>query len=389
MFTGLIQEVGRVTRIEQTGGKRRITINAEQTSRELKTGESVAVSGVCLTALDITDGTFSADLAAETWARTSFSRLRDGAKVNLELPLAANGRLGGHIVQGHVDGTGVFLGLEPIAGAQDFWLHIEIPVELKNYLVFKGSVAIEGVSLTVARLEGNKLTIAIIPHTCERTNVPSLQPGDPVNIETDIIAKYLERWVGPGSHNGLYGLNGQNGHSGESAGPIESIPEHPEKPAELPRTSAGSLNAHGRRFGIVVSRFNAVITERLLEGALDALRRAGAQDEDISIVRVPGAWEIASAARLLAHTGRVEAIICLGCLIRGETLHYEVIANEVGRAIGQSSQETEIPHAFGVLTCDTLEQALDRAGLKLGNKGFDAALAAIEMANLRKCVGPG
>lgn len=195
MFTGLVEEVGRITSIKEIDGKRRITVAARNVTREIKIGDSVAVSGVCLTAVDVKPDSFGADLAAETWTRTSFSRLTEGASVNLELPLRADGRMGGHMVQGHVDGTGKFLGLEPIPGAQDFWLHIEVPAELEKYLVFKGSIAIEGISLTVARLEGNRVTIAIIPHTCEMTNLPSLKPGDPVNIETDIVAKYLEKWM--------------------------------------------------------------------------------------------------------------------------------------------------------------------------------------------------
>lgn len=151
-------------------------------------------------------------------------------------------------------------------------------------------------------------------------------------------------------------------------------------------TREGKLDATGLRFAIVVGRFNAFITERLLAGAQDALHRLGAVAQDIAIVRVPGSFEIPAAARMLAKARKHDAIICLGCLIRGETAHYEVIANEVTRGIGQSAQETGVPHAFGVLTCDTLEQAIDRSGLKSGNKGSDAALAAVEMARLQSSV---
>jgi 6,7-dimethyl-8-ribityllumazine synthase len=151
----------------------------------------------------------------------------------------------------------------------------------------------------------------------------------------------------------------------------------------------GDLSAEGMRFAIVAARWNAVITDRLLDGALDALLRSGAARRHIEIVRVPGAWEVPAAARTLAERvnskgGPVDAIITLGCLIRGETAHYEAIYNEVARGIGQSQQETGIPHAFGVLTCETLEQALHRAGVKAGNKGFEAAVAAIEMVSLRR-----
>ncbi len=161
---------------------------------------------------------------------------------------------------------------------------------------------------------------------------------------------------------------------------IEAPPEPPVPAIE------GGLSARGKRFAIVVSRFNAFITERLFQSAYDALLRSDASREDISLVRVPGAFEIPSAARALAQTGKYDAIICIGCLLRGDTAHYDVIANEVTRGIGQSAQDTGVPHAFGVLTCDTLEQAIDRAGLKGGNKGFEAALAAVEMANLKKAV---
>ena len=145
----------------------------------------------------------------------------------------------------------------------------------------------------------------------------------------------------------------------------------------------GDLSATGKRFAIVVARWNAVITDRLLQGALDALFRSGAKKDDVEIVRVPGAWEIPSAARTLAESKRFAGIITLGVLLRGETAHYEAIYNEVSRGIGQSQQETGVPHAFGVLTCETLEQALDRAGLKAGNKGFEAGIAAIEMASIQ------
>lgn len=156
-----------------------------------------------------------------------------------------------------------------------------------------------------------------------------------------------------------------------------------------PLAVEGDLSASGRRFAIVVARWNSLITDRLLQGSMDALQRSGCARGDIEIVRVPGAWEIPSAARTLAETGRFHALITLGVLLRGETAHYEAIYNEVARGIGQSQQETGVPHAFGVLTCETLEQALDRAGLKAGNKGFEAAIAAIEMASVGEKLAAG
>ena len=195
MFTGIVEEVGRVTSIKQRGENRRITIAAEHAPKELKTGDSVSVSGVCLTALDIQAGSFAADLAPETWARTSFSRLRKDARVNLELPMKADGRFGGHIVQGHVDGVGRLIALERIADSENWWLHLELPPEVEKYTVYKGSITIEGISLTVASLERSRCTIAVIPHTVEMTNLSSLKPGDAVNLEADVIAKYVEKMM--------------------------------------------------------------------------------------------------------------------------------------------------------------------------------------------------
>lgn len=195
MFTGIVEEVGRVTHIEEQGENRRITITADRTPKELGTGNSVSVSGVCLTALDIKPGSFCADLAPETWVRTSFSRIHEGALVNLELPMKADGRFGGHIVQGHVDGVGKLISFERIADSENWWLEIELPDEVEKYTVYKGSISIEGISLTVAKLEKNRCTIAIIPHTVGMTNLHSLKAGDPVNLEADLIAKYVEKMM--------------------------------------------------------------------------------------------------------------------------------------------------------------------------------------------------
>jgi|SRR5579864_3768657 len=157
-----------------------------------------------------------------------------------------------------------------------------------------------------------------------------------------------------------------------------------QKNLPLENAVAGDLNARGLHFGIVVARWNSFITERLLQGALDALLRNGCRTGDITVVRVPGSFEIPSQARSMAETAKYDAIITLGCLIRGETTHYEHISREVTRGIGQSAQETGVPHTYGVLTCENLEQALDRAGLKAGNKGYEAAVSAIEMVSLKK-----
>lgn len=146
----------------------------------------------------------------------------------------------------------------------------------------------------------------------------------------------------------------------------------------------GEFDAAGLRFGIVVSRFNSFITERLLAGALDALKQSGAADDRIQIVRIPGSFEIPIAAKKLAVTGRFDSLICIGCVLRGETSHYDYVASETARGIQLAQLDTGVPMIFCVLTCDTLEQAIDRAGLKSGNKGYDSGLAAVEMASLSR-----
>jgi riboflavin synthase len=203
MFTGLIENVGSIVSVEKRDGSQRITISSPEIAAKLHTGDSVAVSGVCLTALDLAPPIFHADLAAETVARTSLSALAPGSKVNLELPTPAGTPLGGHVVQGHVDGTGTLLSLTPVdANADlqlaDWWLRIAVPPAISRYVVEKGSIAIEGISLTVARfelatLEGDIVSVAIIPHTYAATNLHTLKAGQPINLEADVLLKFAEQ----------------------------------------------------------------------------------------------------------------------------------------------------------------------------------------------------
>jgi riboflavin synthase len=203
MFTGLIESVGSIVSIEKREGSQRITIESPEIAAKLQTGDSVAVSGVCLTALDIAAPIFHADLAAETVARTSLTTLAPGSKVNLELPTPAGTPLGGHVVQGHVDGTGTLLSLAPVDSnadpeVADWWLRIVVPPSISRYIVEKGSIAIEGISLTVARFEldtteGDVVSVAIIPHTYAATNLHTLKPGQPINLEADVLMKFAEK----------------------------------------------------------------------------------------------------------------------------------------------------------------------------------------------------
>jgi riboflavin synthase len=204
MFTGLIETTGTLLAVTPTEGATRITIAAPTLTSRLNTGDSIAVNGVCLTALSIEPNAFpprfSADLAAETLARTTLSYLRPDAVLNLELPTPAGSPLGGHVVQGHVDGTATLIALDPItpdAPQTDWRLRIRLPDALTRYVVPQGSITIEGISLTVASIITNEVEVAIIPHTYQATSLRTLTPGSLLNIEVDVLSKYAERHQSP------------------------------------------------------------------------------------------------------------------------------------------------------------------------------------------------
>jgi riboflavin synthase len=198
MFTGIIEQTGTLVGLKSTGGVRRITVEAPGLAERLREGDSLGVSGVCLTALDVNPTLFYADLAQETLDKTSLGTLEPGAKVNLELPTAAGSPLGGHIVQGHVDGCGELRSLDPVISESsagfdeqttDWTLKLKVPENVRPWMVHKGSVAIEGISLTIADFDGEAISIAILPLTYWRTNLHTLKPGAPVNVEADVLVK--------------------------------------------------------------------------------------------------------------------------------------------------------------------------------------------------------
>ncbi len=195
MFTGIVEEVGKIERLEQRAAGAELRIGASIVTADAKEGDSIAVSGVCLTARNVTAGGFSADLSPETLQRTGLRTLRVGSPVNLERALLPTTRLGGHIVQGHVDGVGKVEALKEL-GDGNWWLTIAIPDAVERYCVFKGSVSIDGVSLTIASLEGRMLSVAVIPHTYAHTTMRAYTKGQPVNLEIDIVAKYVEKMMG-------------------------------------------------------------------------------------------------------------------------------------------------------------------------------------------------
>ncbi|MBI5084580.1 MAG: riboflavin synthase [Acidobacteria bacterium] len=194
MFTGIIEELGVVASVEPRSAGSRLRIRAPKVCGDLKEGDSVCVDGVCLTAVALETSSFAADAAPETLERSSLGRLRPGDPVNLERALLATSRLGGHIVQGHVDGTGEIVSIEPL-GDDNWWLQVRVPAELQRYLVFKGSIAIDGISLTIARVEDDVVGVTIIPHTRANTTLRAKGPGDMVNLETDVLAKYVEKML--------------------------------------------------------------------------------------------------------------------------------------------------------------------------------------------------
>ncbi len=192
MFTGIIEETGTVASLERHAAGARLQIRADVVMPDLQIGGSIAVNGVCLTAIGIAGTSFAADLSPETLAVTNLSSLRPGDVVNLERPLLPSSRLSGHFVQGHVDGAGEFVSLEPV-GDGNWWLRIRVPRELLRYFVYKGSIAIDGISLTLASVEGDVIGVAVIPHTYQATSLGRLKPGSHVNLECDVIAKHVER----------------------------------------------------------------------------------------------------------------------------------------------------------------------------------------------------
>jgi riboflavin synthase len=192
MFTGIIEELGTVESVVARAAGARLKVRCSTVMEDMTEGASIAVNGVCLTAVDLEPGGFSADMAPETLKRSNLGALRAGSRVNLERPLSPGGRLSGHIVQGHVDGTGEFVSLDAL-GDENWWLRIRVPAELDPFLVFKGSIAIDGISLTIAELEGDVLSVTIIPHTYRNTTLGGYRTGDKVNLECDVLAKHVEK----------------------------------------------------------------------------------------------------------------------------------------------------------------------------------------------------
>jgi riboflavin synthase len=195
MFTGIVEELGWVERLERRGEGAYLRVRCKKVLEDSREGSSIAVNGVCLTAVDLQPESFSADLAPETMRRSNLGALRQGSRVNLERPLSMSDRLSGHIVQGHVDGVGELLKLEEL-GEDNWWMEVRVPAELDRYLVYKGSIAIDGISLTIAKVRGNVIAVTIIPHTYENTTLGTRKPQESLNLECDMLAKHVEKLLG-------------------------------------------------------------------------------------------------------------------------------------------------------------------------------------------------
>ncbi len=195
MFTGIIEELGTVEALVARPAGARLKVRCATVTQDMTVGASIAVNGVCLTAVEPRPDSFTADLAPETLRRSNLGELRAGSRVNLERPLSPSGRLSGHIVQGHVDATGEFLSLDSL-GEENWWLRVRVPAELDSYLAYKGSIAIDGISLTIADLKNDVVSVTIIPHTWRNTTLSGYAPGARVNIECDILAKHVAKLLG-------------------------------------------------------------------------------------------------------------------------------------------------------------------------------------------------
>lgn len=364
MFTGIITELGVITKVSITPEGARFSIRAPLTVVELKKGDSVAINGACHTVLKITTDSFEVLSMLETLERTTMGLLREGGTVNLERPVLSGQRLDGHMVQGHVDAVVAVTEIKPrgmshsVRERRDMQTEYTFSVDPKHtrYIVEKGSIAVNGVSLTITKVSEGSFSVAVIPHTKEHTTFKDLVVGTRVNVELDQTLKALEKLLTPSKQSSSL------------------------QPAVLHVTQSvieGSRDGSGLSIAIILPRFNEHIGQEVLKLCLATLIEHGVAEQSIEIVRVPGAFEIPVTARALVKKNRYDALIALGCVIRGETTHYDQICETVTQQISSISNETGIPVIHGILTTETLEQAQARI-----ERGKDSALAAIEMATL-------
>lgn len=327
MFTGIITETGKTLKIKKGKKAWTFTIQTKSILKDKKIGDSIAINGACVTITGIKGKNFNFDAIPETLKLTNLRDLKKGSKVNLEPSLKLNQSLDGHFVQGHIDETGTVMSFKKEK------LTIKFPQKLAKYLAFKGSVAINGVSLTISDLKKDTFSVELIPHTLKMTNLGELKKGDKVNLEIDMIARYLER-------------------------------------------QATQYNKN-LKIAIILPYFNESIGLKLLESAKKELAKNKIQEKNIKVVRVAGALEIPFACQKIIQKKKPDAIITLGVIIRGETSHYDLVCKNTFQGIMEVSLKTGVPIVFGVLTTENEKQAKARI-----DKGRQAAQAALIQASL-------
>lgn len=332
MFTGIITHTGNLKK--RTADT--VEIGAPSAVlKQLKIGDSVAVSGVCLTVIKKTKNSFSADIMQETWGKTTLGSLKIGALVNLELPLRAGDLLSGHIVQGHVDGTAKIIGIKNRV--------ITFEYTPNKRITDKGSITVNGIALTVIKKQGRRFTVGIIPHTWEHTSMKVAKIGDLVNIEVD----------------------------------------HPTKSDFVDPRSRTSYSGNAR-IAIVASSFHKDITDALKSNCITTLVEGSVAPKNIRVIDVPGALEIPLVAAKLAKQKKYDAIIALGVIHKGKTYHFEQVSNECIRGCMEVSEDYEIPIIYEVLSVYNMKDAMERASGKKYNRGKDAAETALKMIALLK-----
>lgn len=354
MFTGLITSLGKVLKVQQVEQGKVFTIARPHDGSAINKGDSIALDGVCLTAVDVHADYFTVEAVHTTLKKTTLGACNSGDMLNCELALKASDRCGGHVVSGHVEAVGTIEKLALHGNAYD--LEISVPTHLMKYMVKEGSIAVDGISLTIADIRDNIVAIAIIPHTWAHTTLQYKKVGSLVNIESDMFAKHFEKYIAA-----------QAIHQA----PTTSI-----------RSIEGSSHGAGKKIAIVVASFNSLVTKNLLEGAQHCLVSNNVAKKNILVAHVPGAFEIPLTAQKIAETKQYDAIVCLGAVVRGSTPHFDYVAGEAAKGIATVGLKYGIPVIFGVLTTNTMEEALDRAGGKMGNKGYEAAYVALSMSNL-------
>jgi riboflavin synthase len=339
MFTGIIQEIGILKKKIGDGRKNPVRLVILNKKLKFREGESVSVNGVCLTVTQQAKNGFGVDVIPETLRRSNFVQVMPGAALNLEPSMKARDRFHGHFVSGHVDAAAKVLRLEK--NKHGVRLAIELPKKFRNAIPEKGSIALNGVSLTVAKVIRNQFVIALIPYTLQHTNLGKVKSGDFVNIEIDMMVRYGAR------------------------------------SPEIPRRGAVKI-------AIIASKFNKEISDRLVSGALRAFHNNKFSRKNVDIFHVPGAFEIPFFIQKLMDRKKYRGFVALGSVIRGETDHYRAVCDGVTFGIQKISMENRVPVMFGVLMCKTKQQALARSGNNAKNKGYECGKGLIEVLGSRK-----